>query len=236
MLGVIANSAMIILGGLVGLLFRSKIKGELVDTLMASMGLVILVIGIDGAAGVQDILAVVICLAVGGLIGHALRLQSFFDGLGETIHKKLKNTRFAEGEFGEGLVTASVLFTVGSMAILGSIEAGLNHNYTILITKGVIDMVSAIALAAAMGAGVPFSFIPVFIWEAVVTLFAAFVSPYLGAEVVANMSAVGGAIFIGMGINMLGISKTKIRVNDMLPALLLPVVYTPIANWIGGLL
>ena len=122
------------------------------------------------------------------------------------------------------------------MAILGSIEAGLNHNYTILITKGVIDMVSAIALAAAMGAGVPFSFIPVFIWEAVVTLFAAFVSPYLGAEVVANMSAVGGAIFIGMGINMLGISKTKIRVNDMLPALLMPVVYTPIANWIGGLL
>ena len=236
MLGVIANSVMIILGGLVGLLFRSKIKGELVDTLMVSMGLVILVIGIDGAAGVQDILAVVICLAVGGLIGHALKLQSFFDGLGETIHKKLKTTRFAEGEFGEGLVTASVLFTVGSMAILGSIEAGLNHNYTILITKGVIDMVSAIALAAAMGAGVPFSFIPVFLWEAVVTLFAAFVSPYLGAEVVANMSAVGGAIFIGMGINMLGISKTKIRVNDMLPALLLPVVYTPIANWIGGLL
>ena len=236
MLGVIANSVMIILGGLVGLLFRSKIKGELVDTLMVSMGLVILVIGIDGAAGVQDILAVVICLAVGGLIGHALKLQSFFDGLGETIRKKLKNTRFAEGEFGEGLVTASVLFAVGSMAILGSVEAGLNHNYTILITKGVIDMVSAIALAAAMGAGVPFSFIPVFIWEAVVTLFAAFVSPYLGAEVVANMSAVGGAIFIGMGINMLGISKTKIRVNDMLPALLLPVVYTPIANWIGGLL
>ena len=112
MLGVIANSVMIILGGLVGLLFRSKIKGELVDTLMVSMGLVILVIGIDGAAGVQDILAVVICLAVGGLIGHALKLQSFFDGLGETIHKKLKNTRFAEGEFGEGLVTASVLFTV----------------------------------------------------------------------------------------------------------------------------
>ena len=222
MLGVIANSVMIILGGLVGLLFRSKIKGELVDTLMASMGLVILVIGIDGAAGVQDILAVVICLAVGGL--------------GETIHKKLKNTRFAEGEFGEGLVTASVLFTVGSMAILGSVEAGLNHNYTILITKGVIDMVSAIALAAAMGAGVPFAFIAVFVWEAVVTLFAAFVSPYLGAEVVANMSAVGGAIFIGMGINMLDISKTKIRVNDMLPALLLPVVYTPIANWIGGLL
>ena len=236
MLGVIANSVMIILGGLVGLLFRSKIKGELVDTLMVSMGLVILVIGIDGAAGVQDILAVVICLAVGGLIGHALKLQSFFGCLGESIHKTAKNTRFAAGAFGEGLVTASVLFTVGSMAILGSIEAGLNHNYTILITKGVIDMVSAIALSAAMGAGVQFSFIPVFIWEAVVTLFAAFVSPYLGAEVVANMSAVGGAIFIGMGINMLGISKTKIRVNDMLPALLLPVVYTPIANWIGGLL
>lgn len=236
MLGVIANSVMIICGGLLGLLFRSRIKTELVDTLMSAMGLVIIVIGVDGAAGVQDILAVVICLALGGVIGQALGLQSFFDGLGDKIRERVKNTRFGEGEFGEGLVTASVLFTVGSMAILGSIEAGLNHNYTILITKGVIDMVSAIAFAAAMGAGVPFAFVSVFVWESMITLLAAFVSPYLGADVVSNMSAAGGAIFIGMGLNMLGISSTKIKINNMLPALLLPILYTPVCNWIGGIL
>lgn len=236
MLGVVANALMIIFGGVVGVLFRSRIKEGLVNTLMSAMGLVIIVIGIDGAADVRDITAVVVCLALGGVIGHAMKIDDFFDGLSDKIHEKTKDTRFGGGKFGEGLVTASVLFTVGSMAIMGSIEAGINHNYTILITKGVIDMVSTIAFTAAMGLGVPFAFIAVFVWESIVTLLASVVSPYLGANVIADMSAIGGALFIGMGINLLGISQKRIKVNDLLPAILLPILYNPIADWLGGLL
>lgn len=235
MFGVLANTVMVLIGGAVGTLFRSRIKGELIDTLMASMGLVIIVIGIDGAAGVSDILAVVVCLAIGGIIGQLMQLQSFFDNLGERIRAKFQNTRFADGSFGEGLVTASVLFCVGTMAIMGSIEAGINSNYTILITKGVIDMVSAIAFSAAMGIGVAGAAIPVFIWEGALTLLAAVVAPYLGAEVIADMSAVGGAIFIGMGLNMIGICDRKISVSNMIPAIILPVIYVPVYNWIAGL-
>ncbi len=236
MLGVVVNTLLVILGGVLGVLFRSRIKEGLVKTLMTAMGLAVLVIGIDGAADVVDITAVVVCLAIGGIIGHALKIDDFFNGLSDKIRAKTENTRFGGGSFGEGFVTASVLFTVGSMTIIGSVEAGINGNYSILITKGVLDMVSTITFTAAMGLGVPFAFITVFVYESILTLLASVVSPYLGTEVIANMTAIGGALFIGMGLNLLGIFDKKIKVNDLLPAVLLPILYTPVTNWLGGLL
>lgn len=236
MLGVIANTLMVIVGGVVGVLFRSKIKESLVDALITAMGLVVLVIGIDGAADVTDITAVVVCLALGSVIGHAMKIDDFFNGLGDKLSKLTKNTRFGSGRIADGFVMASVLFTVGSMTIMGCIEAGVNHNYTILITKGVLDMVSTIAFTAAMGLGVPLAFVTVLVVEGLITLLATVVSPFLGADVISNMSTIGGAMFIGIGINLLGISQKKLKVNDLLPAILLPILYTPIANWLGGLL
>ncbi len=236
MLGVIINTLMVIVGGVIGVLFRSKIKETLVNTLMTAMGLVVLVIGIDGAANVTDITAVVVCLALGAIIGHAMKIDDFFNGLGDKLSEITKNTRLGSGRFADGFVMASVLFTVGSMTIMGCIEAGVNHDYSILITKGVLDMVSTIAFTAAMGLGVPLAFITVLIVESIITLLATAVSPYLGADVISNMSAIGGALFIGIGINLLGISQKKLKVNDLLPAVLLPVLYTPIVNLLGGLL
>jgi uncharacterized membrane protein YqgA involved in biofilm formation len=121
------------------------------------------------------------------------------------------------------------------MAITGSIEAGLNHNYSILVSKGVIDGVTAISFAAAMGVGVAFSVLPVIIYQGAITLLATVVGPYLSDAVIAAMSGVGGAIIMGLGINMLGIAKTKIKVGNMLPAIFLPIVYIPLVDWLTAL-
>lgn len=235
MLGVIINSILIIAGAGLGMLFRSHIKDTLVDTLMSAMGLVVIVIGVSSAAGVEDIIAVVVCMALGVMIGSAIKLQKRIDGLGDKIRDRLKGTKLGGGQFGDALVTTTILFGVGTMAIMGSIEAGINHNYSILIAKGVIDMVSAIAFTAAMGIGVAFSSAPIFIWEGLIALLAGVISPYLGADVISSMSAVGGAIFIGMGLNMLNISKRKIEIGNMIPAIVLPIIYVPISNWLVGL-
>ena len=128
------------------------------------------------------------------------------------------------------------MFTVGAMAIMGSLDAGLRGNYSVLFTKTAIDGVAAAAMSAAMGIGVVLSLVPVLIWEGLLILLAGALAPILSAEVVSEVSAVGGAIFIGMGLNMIGITDRKVNVPNLLPALLLPILYVPLASWIGDLL
>ena len=119
------------------------------------------------------------------------------------------------------------------MAITGSIEAGLNHNYDIIISKGVIDGVTSISFAAAMGIGVAFSVIPVLVYQGLITLLAAWVGPLLPAAVITEMTAVGGALIVAIAINMLELGKVKIKVGNMLPAMFLPIAYIPLANWLS---
>ena len=235
MLASIVNAIGIIIGGTTGTLFRSRVNEKLVNSLMAAMGLVVIAIGIQGVVGSADTLCLVVCLAIGTLIGEILHIDRFLDGIGEKVNNRIKNTRLAEGKFSEGFITASVLFTVGAMAIMGSIEAGINHNYSILFTKTVLDLVSATALSAAMGIGVMFGFIPVFVWQGLLTLLASVLAPVLGESVIAEMSGVGGALFVGMGLNMIGITDRKVNVSNMLPAILLPIAYGPLSAWLGGL-
>lgn len=235
MIASIVNAIGIIIGGTAGTLFRSRVNDKLVNSLMAAMGLVVIAIGIQGVVGSSDTLCIVVCLAVGTLIGEILHIDRFLDGIGNKVNNKIKNTRLAEGKFSEGFITASVLFTVGAMAIMGSIEAGINHNYSILFTKTVLDLVSATALSAAMGIGVMFGFIPVLVWQGLLTLLASVLAPVLGENVIAEMSGVGGALFVGMGLNMIGITDRKVNVSNMLPAILLPVAYVPLSAWLGGL-
>lgn len=134
------------------------------------------------------------------------------------------------------MISASVMFTVGAMAIMGSLDAGLRGNYSVLFTKTAIDGVAAAAMSAAMGIGVVLSLVPVLIWEGLLILLAGALAPVLSAEVVSEISAVGGAIFIGMGLNMIGITDRKVNVPNLLPALVLPIIYVPLVSWLGGLL
>lgn len=135
MIASIVNAIGIIIGGTAGTLFRSRVNDKLVNSLMAAMGLVVIAIGIQGVVGSADTLCLVVCLALGTLIGEILHIDRFLDGIGEKVNNRIKNTRLADGKFSEGFITASVLFTVGAMAIMGSIEAGINHNYSILLQR-----------------------------------------------------------------------------------------------------
>ncbi|WP_294551074.1 DUF554 domain-containing protein [uncultured Pseudoflavonifractor sp.] len=235
MLATIINVALVLLGSALGLLFKNKISNRFASILTSALGLCVLGIGISGMVGTADTLCVIVCMVVGTLLGEALNIEKRMDGLGDLLRRKLirgeNNSRFVEG-----FVTASVLFCVGAMAINGSMQAGMLGKYDILISKGVIDGVTAITFAAAMGVGVAFSAIPLLLYQGGLTIIFALVGQGMDPAVVTEMNAVGGTIIVGIALNMLGLPKEKIRVGNMLPAIFLPIGYIPLANLLSAVL
>jgi hypothetical protein len=181
----------------------------------------------------NNTLIVVVCLILGTLLGMLLKLDDKINASGEWLKGKLSHTKFGSGRFGEAFVTCTILFCVGTMTILGSIQAGLNHDYTIILTKSVMDFVSCLAFSAALGPGAIFACIPVLVVQGTITLLASAMEPILTTEVIAEMSAVGGAMFLGMAINLLGLREEPVKVGDMLPAIFLPILYFPLAHLLG---
>jgi len=234
MIGTIINVALIIVGSVIGLLFKNKISDRLSGAVVKVLGLCVIGIGIMNMIGTKDLLCLIICMVIGTIIGEVIDIERRMESLAEILRVKLMKNR-ENGKFVEAFVSSTVLFCVGAMAINGSLEAGLNHNFSILVSKGVIDGVTAITFAAALGIGVIFSSVPLFIYQGALTLLAQFVGPYLDAVVVTEMSAVGGAIIFGIGVNMLGLSENRIRVGNMLPAIFLPIGYLPLVSLITRL-
>lgn len=230
MLGTVINAVAIIFGGLIGSVFGNKISSKLTAAIMTVMALITAVIGIQGAVGTQNLLLLVVCMVLGTVIGTLIKLDDKINESGDKIKARLANTPLGQGRFADAFVTSTLLFGVGTMAILGSIQAGLNHDYSILLTKSIMDFCSAIAFSAALGPGVIFSFIPIFIFQGAITLLAGVAEPYLTTQVITEMSAVGGPIFMGMSINLLGIREERVKVGDMIPAIFLPVIYFPLAE------
>lgn len=235
MLATMINVALVLIGSAVGLLFKNLISEKLMSILTHALGLCVLGIGISNLAGTENMLCVIVCMVLGTVIGHAVDIEGRLERGGDWLRTKVVKGE-GNSRFTEGFVNASLIFCVGAMAITGSIEAGLNHNYEIIISKGVIDGVTAISFAAAMGVGVAFSAIPVLVYQGLITLLAGWVGPYLPTEVITEMTAVGGALIVGIAVNMLDLGKTKIKVGNMLPAMFLPIAYIPLANWLSGLL
>ena len=234
MLATVINVVLVLLGSALGLAFKNRISPRFASILTCALGLCVLGIGISGMIGTADTLCVIVCMVAGTLLGEALNIEKRMDGLGDLLRRRLirgeGNSRFAEG-----FVNASVLFCVGAMAINGSMQAGMLGRYDILISKGVIDGVTAITFAAAMGVGVAFSAVPLFLYQGGLTLIFALAGQGMDPAVVTEMNAVGGTIIVGIALNMLGLPKEKIRVGNMLPAILLPLGYLPLAGWLGGL-
>ena len=235
MLATVINAALILLGGILGVLFKNRIPARFNAILTHALGLCVMGISITSAIATENTLCVIVCMVLGTILGEAAGIEDRLDAAGELLRRKLAG---GEGgsRFTEGFVTASVLFCVGSMAIMGSMEAGIQGKYDILISKGVIDGVTSITLASAMGVGVAFSVLPLMIYQGGLTLLFAQVGPFLDSAAITEMSAVGGTIIMGIAINMLGLGKAKIRVGNMLPAIFLPLVYLPAAQWLAGLL
>ena len=205
MIATIINALLVIAGGVIGTVFGNKIKEKYTHAIMTVMSLVTVVIGIKFAVGTSNILIIVICLVLGTLMGTAIKIDDRLNNSGELIKKRFKNTPLGQGRISDAFVTTSVLFCVGSMTVIGSIQAGLNHDYSILLTKSVMDFVTSIAFASAFGAGVILSSVTVLVVQGSITLLASALAPLLTAQVITEMSAVGGAMFIGMAINMLGL-------------------------------
>lgn len=229
------NAALVLLGSVLGLLFRGKIPQRFTKLLTFGLGLCVLVIGVDAALETSDTLCVIVCMVVGSLLGEWIDIEKRMDGVGEFLRQRMAGKGSDNSRFSEGFVSASVLFCVGAMAINGALAAGLKGDWSIIVSKGVIDGVTSVSFAAAMGIGVAFSVIPLVIYQGGLTLLASAIGPYLSQELIAEMSAVGGVIIIGIAVNMLGLGKEKIKVGNMLPAIFLPAAYLPLTHWLSGL-
>jgi uncharacterized membrane protein YqgA involved in biofilm formation len=237
MIAVFVNTATVLIGSLTGLIFSKKIKEKYTNALFLALALITAVIGLQSAIQTENMLCVIVCLVVGTLVGELLRIDDRIEGAGDWLKKKtLRGRAQSESRFTEGFVSACILFCVGSMTIMGSIEAGVNHNYTIIFAKSTMDLISSMAFAAAMGVGVVFSAAFVFVFQGAITLLAAQLGSVLSAQMVPEMSAVGGVILIGMAVNMLGVRKERIRIANMLPGIFLPIAYIPLSNWLSGLI
>ncbi len=233
MLATIINVITVIIGGTIGTLFGNKIKPEFSRGIIIVLGFITACIGVQSAAGTKSFLVVVLSLAIGTMIGMLLKLDDRINGAGDWAKQKLAHTPLGKGPFGDALITCFMLFCVGSMTILGSIHAGLDHDYSILLTKSIMDLISSMAFASALGAGVIFAAVPLFLFQGALTLLASAAQPILTPEVINEMSAVGGPIFLAMACNIIGIGKEHFKVGDMLPGLLLPIVLVPLVKAVG---
>ncbi len=218
-MGAIINALAILVGGTLGLLFRKRFPERIAQTTLQVLGLFTLVIGLSMAIQGSALILVLVSLAAGAILGEWINIEGRLERLGVWLEKKLHIT---EGSPAKGFIYASLLFCVGSMAIVGSITDGLKGDHSILITKAMMDGIISIPFAAGMGYGVLGSSIPVLIYQGSLTLLAWKLQSIFTPEIVRELTSVGGVIVMGIGINILGLQK--IRVGNLIPALVIIVV------------
>ena len=223
MLGTIVNAVAIICGSLLGLLFSRGFADNYRDIIMSGIGLSVMLIGIKAALSSDALLIVIFSMIGGALIGEFLRLEQRLETLGKLLEGKVSAKSADTSSFARGFVTASLVFCVGSMAIVGSLESGLTGNHQTLFAKSVLDGVTSIIFASAMGLGVLFSSLAVFLYQGLITLTAMYMKNYLVPETIAQMSSVGGLLILAIGLNLLKI--TSIRIGNLLPGIFLPLLY-----------
>jgi hypothetical protein len=219
MLGTLINTLAILIGGSIGLLLHRNLPQRMTRIVFQAIGLFTLVLGVSMALKADETLLVIFSLVLGAIIGEGLRLEERVQSLSDTLQRRL---RASHSRFSEGWMTATLLFCVGSMAILGAIEEGLTGDPDLLMAKSVLDGFSSIALAAGMGAGVILSALPLLLYQGGLTLFAGMLEPVFTPHLLNQLTGVGGILLLGLGLNLLEI--TTIKVLNMLPALLVVVV------------
>lgn len=220
MLGTLVNTLAIVCGALAGLMLRGGAPERYTSTVMHAISLAVILIGLKGAIGTQDILLVIFSLAIGSVIGELFRIEERLERFGNRLERRFSK---GEGGFSKGFVAASLLFCVGSMAIVGALESGLTGDHRTLYAKSVLDGVAAIVFGSTFGIGVLFSAVSVFCYQGFITFTATLIKPFLVPAVVSQMSGVGGLLIMAIGFNMLEIKR--IKVGNMLPAIFVPLAY-----------
>ncbi len=217
--GTIINASAIIFCALVGFLFKKALPDRLCQTITQGMGLGVLIIGISMALDSEMIIVVLVSLLLGGIVGELIDIEKQLSRAGDLLAKKFGNT---QSNISHAFVSASLLFCTGSMAIMGALENGLTGNYSLLLTKSLLDGTFSLILTSTLGIGVIFSAIPVFLYQGSIALLAGSVKTLLSPEMIVEMNAVGGILIAAIGINMLKIKTLK--VGNLLPAVIFPVI------------
>ncbi|MBU2650240.1 MAG: DUF554 domain-containing protein [Bacteroidetes bacterium] len=219
MTGTIINVLAVVAGSLIGMLIRSRLPERFVKIVFQAIGLFTLFLGVWMALKTQEFLILIGSLVLGAVVGELIDIDRYFNRFSEWMKRK---TRIRSGRFSEGMVTAFLLYCMGSMTILGAIEEGINNDPHLLLVKSLMDGISSIALASALGIGVMFSAIPLLMYQGGLTLFASSIGTFFSEVIVNELTATGGILLIGLGINILEIKVIKIL--NMLPALVIVVI------------
>jgi len=224
MLGTVINALAIIIGGIIGKLIGAVIPESMQKTILNGIGLIVVLLGIEMSLGTSNILIVLLSLVIGIVIGELLQIDCAFERVGKKLEEVVLRVFRGSGEIAKGFVTASLLFVIGPMAVMGALENGLLGSYNILAVKSSLDGVTSIIFAASLGIGVIFSAIPVFIYQGAISIFASWAERFLNDLVVLEMTALGGILIIAIGLNILNLAK--IKVANMLPGLLVITIVT----------
>lgn len=227
MIAVIINGAAIIIGGSIGLLLKKGIPEEMGALIMKGMALCVIYIGISGAFEGENTMIAILSMLLGAIVGHALRLDDRLNGLASKLEKKMQKKnqhdqdKAIKPSFADGFVTTTLLFCVGAMAIVGSLQAGLGGDYEMLFMKSAMDGITSVIFATTLGFGVLFSSFPVIIYEGFIVAIAGFAAPYLTDYMIGEMTCVGSLLILAIAFNMLGI--TKIKIMNLMPAVFIPI-------------
>jgi hypothetical protein len=233
--GTIVNVLTVLMGGLIGVAFGRRIPERMRDTIMMGVGLATLVIGFQMALQTQNVVGVIISLVLGGVAGELLAIEAGLEAMGRWAERRVPAPHGATqpGTTAAAFVTGSLLFCVGPMTLLGAIQDGLGQPPVLLYTKAVLDGVSAVAIGAALGAGILLSAATVLGYQGLITMTAGAVQGVLTPTMTREMTAVGGVLIIGLGLGILQIRR--IRVGSLLPALPISVLVTLVWPWLQGL-
>jgi len=219
MIGAIVNTLAAVVGGLLGSLLKKGIPERFADLVQKGLALCVLYIGVKGSLVGTNTLVTILSLVLGAILGELLNIDGGIERLGAWAQSKLSK---GGSRLGEGFVTASLLFCVGSMSVVGSLQSGLTGNHETIFTKSMLDFVSAIILASSLGLGVCLSGAFVLVYQGAIVLLARWAAPFLSDYVVAEMSCAGSLLIIALGLNMLGVARLK--VGNLLPAMFLPII------------
>ena len=235
--GALMNGLEAFVGGVLGLLFKSRVSKRLGDFLLMGQGLCVVLVGVQGMVEGGSITVVTLAIALGSVIGYHLDIDRWVRRLGDWAQVRL-NELFAGherlGSFSDGFVPATIFCCTGAIAILGSLSAGIEGDASTLIAKGLIDLVVCLPMAATLGIGVPFCGVSLVVYEGVLSLLASFIGPALTQEVITEMGVTGSVLLLAVGTNLLKV--TDIKVANMLPAAFLPIAIVPLMNLVSGLL
>lgn len=224
LLGTLVNGLAIVIGAWIGVKLK-HFSHSMKDTVMKAIGLAVLVLGFTMALEGTEFLILIFSLALGGIIGERINIEGKLNELGSWIERKMKKNN--DGKIAEGFVAATLLFVVGAMAIIGALDSGFRQDHSVLLTKSVLDGFSSIVFAATLGIGVMFSAIPVVLYQGLIALSATFIIQWLPEELldvmISEITAVGGIMIIGIGLNLLGLPK--IRIANLLPAIVIAVAF-----------